>query len=88
MNSEIRDVEVARSTGHTTAADSPVVAPGWMDPALNPPARQTVEALAFQLAQTMFDEWPCGEFPLDRMTCQLIRSFAWTQALTIHRFSD
>lgn len=83
LNAEQFAVEVARSEGHATAATSPEVAPGYLNPR-DGRRGQTVEALAFQIAQQMFNTWPVGEFPLNRLTCQLIQSFAWTQAVAIH----
>lgn len=79
MTPEAFEVEVARSTGHPLASTTPIaypVAPGGQ-------AGETFEALRFQLVQGILEDWPAGEFPLDRMTCQLIQSFAWTQAMSI-----
>lgn len=74
-------VEVARSTGHPTAADSPITYDTVPGSEFQP--GQPFEALRFQVAQATFDSWPVGEFPLNRMTCQLINSFAYTEALSM-----
>ena len=79
MNDAELRVETAMSEGHSYAAASPVT----YAVADEPPAGQPFEALRFQVAQSMFDDWPCGDFPLNRMTCQLINSFAYTAALSV-----
>ncbi len=79
MNAAELRVETAMSEGRSYAAETPIAYPVADEPTTG----ETFEALRFQLVQGILEDWPAGEFPLDRMTCQLIRSFAYTQALSM-----
>ncbi len=79
MNDAELRVETAMSEGRSFAATTPVT---YAVADQDTPTCHTFEALRFQVAQALFDDWPCDEFPLNRMTCQLINSFAYTAALS------
>lgn len=70
------DVEVARSTGHVTASNSPISYPDL------PVCRQTSGALAFQIVQTLCEQWPV-DVPFNRLTVELIQSYAADIANTV-----
>lgn len=76
MDPLIFAVEVARGTGHTTAAITPT------REYLPEHGRETSGALAFQLAVSMLDTWP-DDTVFDRRSAEVVREWATFTANTI-----